>query len=35
MQAVRDVIDRHGGSLALPLVTKLCLARAHGQSEDA
>ena len=35
MQAVGDVIDRHGGSLSLPLVTKLCLARAHDRSEDA
>jgi hypothetical protein len=34
MQAVGDVIERHGGTLALPLVTKLCLARATG-SEDA
>jgi hypothetical protein len=28
LAAVRDVIDRHGGTLSLPLVTKLCLARA-------
>jgi SAM-dependent methyltransferase len=26
--AVADVIDRHGGTLTLPIVTKLCLARA-------
>ena len=28
MQAVGGVIERHGGTLSLPLVTKLCLARA-------
>jgi SAM-dependent methyltransferase len=35
MQAVGDVIERHGGSLSLPLVTKLCLARADTRSEDS
>jgi hypothetical protein len=34
LAAVSDVIGRHGGTLSLPLVTKLCLARASG-SEDA
>ena len=33
MQAVGDVIERHGGSLSLPLVTKLCIARADSTSE--
>jgi SAM-dependent methyltransferase len=28
LAAVSDVIDQHGGTLALPMVTKLCLARA-------
>jgi SAM-dependent methyltransferase len=35
MQAVSDVIERHGGTLSLPLVTKLCLARADARSVDA
>jgi SAM-dependent methyltransferase len=35
LEAVGDVIGRHGGSLSLPLVTKLCLARADDRSEDA
>jgi SAM-dependent methyltransferase len=35
LEAVGDVIERHGGSLSLPLVTKLCLARADARSEDA
>lgn len=30
LAAVSDVIERHGGVLSLPLVTKLCLARAAG-----
>ncbi len=34
MQAVGNVIERNGGSLSLPLVTKLCLARADARSED-
>jgi SAM-dependent methyltransferase len=34
LEAVGDVIGRHGGSLSLPLVTKLCLARADDRSED-
>ena len=34
LSAVSDVIERHGGTLSLPLVTKLCLARATG-SDDA
>jgi SAM-dependent methyltransferase len=34
LAAVSDVIGRYGGTLSLPLVTKLCLARASG-SEDA
>jgi SAM-dependent methyltransferase len=35
LEAVGDVIERHGASLSLPLVTKLCLARADSRSEDA
>jgi SAM-dependent methyltransferase len=35
MQAVSDLIERHGGTLSLPLVTKLCLARADARSDDA
>ena len=35
LEAVGDVIEHHGGSLSLPLVTKLCLARADARSEDA
>ena len=34
LAAVSDVIERHGGVLSLPLVTKLCLARAT-ESEHA
>jgi SAM-dependent methyltransferase len=34
LSAVSDVIDRNGGTLSLPLVTKLCLARATP-SHDA
>jgi SAM-dependent methyltransferase len=33
LAAVSDVIERHGGTLSLPLVTKLCLARAAGSQE--
>jgi len=35
LDAVGDVIERHGGALSLPLVTKLCLARADMNSEKA
>lgn len=35
LEAVGEVIDRHGGTLSLPLVTKLCLARADMTGEDA
>jgi SAM-dependent methyltransferase len=31
LSAVAEVIERHGGTLSLPLVTKLCLARAGGR----
>jgi SAM-dependent methyltransferase len=33
LEAVGDVIERHGGSLSLPLITKLCLARAEATGE--
>jgi hypothetical protein len=33
LSAVVNVIERRGGSLSLPLVTKLCLARAGLESE--
>ena len=33
LEAVGDVIERHGGSLSLPLITKLCLARADATGE--
>jgi SAM-dependent methyltransferase len=35
LEAVGDVIERHGGSLSLPLITKLCLARADAGGEAA
>ncbi|MGZ4305045.1 MAG: class I SAM-dependent methyltransferase [Solirubrobacteraceae bacterium] len=35
LAAVRDVMDRHGGTFMLPLVTKLCLARAEVETEHA
>jgi SAM-dependent methyltransferase len=34
LDAVGDVIDRHGGTLSLPLITKLCLARAVTKGGD-
>ena len=33
LEAVGDVIERHGDSLSLPLITKLCLARADATGE--
>ena len=35
LEAVGDVIERHGGLLSLPLVTKLCLARADATGDGA
>jgi SAM-dependent methyltransferase len=35
LEAVGDVIVRHGGALSLPLITKLCLARADMNGEKS